>query len=87
MEPYIVLTDKQVNGRRDGLAFSALPDAPVLAPTAPGVLRRQVTRIANWSRSAAADRPNRPSTPRHAVPCGSVSPVVPAGRRSATRMG
>ena len=44
MEPYIVLADKQVNGHRRGLAFSALPDAPVLAPTTPGVLRRQATR-------------------------------------------
>ena len=30
----MVLADKQVNGHRKGLAFSALPDAPVLAPTA-----------------------------------------------------
>ena len=46
MEPYMVLADKQVNGHRKGLAFSALPDAPVLAPATPGVLRRQLTRIA-----------------------------------------
>ena len=38
MEPYMVLADKHVNGHRKGLAFSALPDAPVLAPTTPGVL-------------------------------------------------
>jgi len=61
MEPYIVLADKQVNGHRRGLAFSALPDAPVLAPTTPGVLRRQVTRIARWTRlrPEARDRAGR----------------------------
>ena len=93
MEPYFVLADKQVNGRRKGLAFSALPDAPVLAPTTPGVLRRQVTRIARWSRVrsdspdrvlAAVDRPRRNGA---SVPVRSVSAVVSAGCGSATRLG
>ena len=86
MEPYMVLADKQVNGQRKGLAFSALPDAPVLASTDPGVLRRQVTRIARWSRvhrepravrfPGAAQRPGR-----------SASAVIPSGCGSATRLG
>ncbi len=99
MEPYIVLADKQVNGHRRGLAFSALPDAPVLAPTTPGVLRRQVTRIARWTRlrpeardragravlvRGAADRPQR-SGP--SAPARSVAVAVPAGCGSATRLG
>ena len=41
MEPYQVLADKYVNGHGRGWHSSALPDAPVLAPTAPGLLRRQ----------------------------------------------
>ena len=99
MEPYIVLADKQVNGHRRGLAFSALPDAPVLAPTTPGVLRRQVTRIARWTRvrpegrdragravlvRGAAVRPQRSGS---SVPARSVAVAVPAGCGSATRLG
>ena len=56
MEPYLVLADKHVNGRRDGLAFSALPDAPILAPRAPRLLRRQVTRLACAGPSCARRR-------------------------------
>jgi len=90
MEPYIVLADKHVNGHRRGLAFSALPDAPVLAPTTPGVLRRQVTRIARWTRV----RPEVRGGAGRAVlgggapaPARRVSAVGPAGCGSATRLG
>ena len=72
MESYQVLADKYVNGHRRGLAFSALPDAPVLAPKEPGVFRRSITRLT-------------PSTPvRTRRP---VSTVVPAGRGSPARLG
>lgn len=99
MEPYMVLADKQVNGQRKGLAFSALPDAPVLAPTTQGVLRRQVTSISRWVRvhltfrnevrrdvaAVAADRRRRslPSAPA----ARSISAGVSAGCGSATRLG
>ena len=98
MEPYLVLADKHVNGRRDGLAFSALPDAPVLAPTGPRLWRRQVTRLARWTLvrptahdgtgravlgPATADRPRRNGTP---APSNSVSAVVPGGCGCATRL-
>ncbi len=100
MEPYMVLADKQVNGHRKGLAFSALPDAPVLAPATPGVLRRQVTSIARWGRvlltvpgevrrgevrrDVVADR--RPRN-RPSAPARSISAGVSAGCGSATRLG
>src|SRR4051794_31185550 len=91
VEPYLVLADKHVNGRREGLAFSALPDAPILAPTAPRLLRRQVTRLARWALvrpparagtgravcgPAATDWPHRNGSP---APVKSVSAVVPGG--------
>jgi hypothetical protein len=86
MEPYMVLADKQVNGHRKGLAFSALPDAPVRASTTPGVLRRQMTRLARWSRvrpepravrlPGAADRRRRHGS---SAPARSASAVIPPG--------
>ena len=94
MEPYMVLADKQVNGQRKGLAFSALPDAPVLAPTAQGTLRRQMTRLARWSRVRPEPRAVRAlgaaaRRRRHAssAPARSASAVIPNQCGAATRLG
>jgi len=103
MEPYMVLADKQVNGHRRGLAFSALPDAPVLAAATPGVLRRQLTSIARWGRvhltfrdevrrgevrrDVVAVAADRRRRSRPSAPARSISAGVSAGCGSATRLG
>ena len=56
MEPHQVLASMFVNGRKEGLAFSALPDAPILPVKAPGWMRQQMARV----RSAVRRGPSMP---------------------------
>ena len=67
MEPHQVLADKYMNSHRSGLAFSALPDAPVLAPRPPRLLRRQWTRVSSRLRQGSARGTPSPALARDRV--------------------
>ena len=51
MDPHQQLIHSYLRGRKDLVAFSALPDAPTLPPAPP----RRTTRALGWLRSTASE--------------------------------